>query len=171
MATLADFTSGGDFAELAAAQRAQGLTGDEDIGSIMTKFNAPTAYESPLIEEIPMAYAAPETQDIADATLVNDMNIDVSAFDALNIERQENERLKKERADTERNAMNRERQKLIEDQRAMINIQAKNQAEQRALSAARERQAYDTAKERRILTLGTRLIPTYSDAYYRSRIE
>ena len=61
----------------------------------------------------------------------------------------------------QQNAINRENQRLAQERRSVAAAQAQLQANR----------AYDTAKENRLRLLGSQLIPTYSDLYYKNKVE
>ena len=61
----------------------------------------------------------------------------------------------------QQNAINRENQRLAQERRSIAAAQAQLQANR----------AYDTAKENRLRLLSSQLIPTYSDLYYKNKIE
>jgi hypothetical protein len=75
------------------------------------------------------------------------------------------DRRERDRHDTqlreELDLVRRDRQKLISDNRALMTENKRNS----------DRRSYDIEKERRILSLGTRLIPAYEDIFYKNRIE
>jgi hypothetical protein len=61
----------------------------------------------------------------------------------------------------QQNAINRENQRLAQERRSVAAAQAQLQANR----------AYDTTKENRLRLLGSQLIPTYSDLYYKNKVE
>jgi hypothetical protein len=61
----------------------------------------------------------------------------------------------------QQNAINRENRRLAQERRSIAAAQAQLQANR----------SYDTTKENRLRLLGSQLIPTYSDLYYKNKVE